>query len=80
MKARGRSLMWWPCIDHDIERTVKTCDTCMRSRPRSTEVALQPWSLVDLGPDISPFVGKMVMVVIDAHSKWIDAHITPDST
>ena len=47
MKAVSRSLMWWPGIDQDIEKTVKTCDICMRSRPRPTEAPLQPWSFPD---------------------------------
>ena len=47
MKAVGCSLMWWPGIDHDIERTVKTCDTCMHSHPRPTEAPLQLWSFQD---------------------------------
>ena len=37
MKAVCRSLMWWPGIDLDIERTVNSCDTCRRSRPKSAE-------------------------------------------
>ena len=85
MKAVGRSLMWWPGIDQDIEKTAKTCDICMRSRPKPTEAPLQPWSFPDrpwsrLHIDYAgPFMGRMMLVVTDAHSKWIDAHHTSDS-
>ena len=58
----------------------------MRSRPRPTEAPLQPWSFPDrpwsqLHIDYAgPFMGKMRLVVIDAHSKWIDTHLTSGST
>ena len=38
MKAVGRSLMWWPGIDLDIEQRVR------RSCPKPSEAPLQPWS------------------------------------
>ena len=44
MKAFGRSWMWWPGIDLDIEQRVNSCDTCRRSRPKPAEAPLQPWS------------------------------------
>ena len=47
MKAVGRSMMWWPGIDPDNEKTAKTCDICMRSRLRPMEAPLQPWSFPD---------------------------------
>ena len=86
MKAVGRSLMWWPGIDLDIERTVNSCDTCRRSRPKPAEAPLQPWSFPErpwsrLHIDYAgPFMGKMILVAIDAHSKWIEAHVTSGST
>ena len=86
MKAVGRSLMWWPGIDQGIEKTAKTCDICMRSRSRPTEAPLQPWSFPNrpwsrLHIDYAgPFIGRMMLVVIDAHSKWIDTHLTSGST
>ncbi|KAI0209977.1 hypothetical protein LSAT2_005314 [Lamellibrachia satsuma] len=68
MKAVGRSLMWWPGIDQDLEKTAKTCDICMRSRPRPKEAPLQPWSFPDrpwspLHIDYAgPFMGRMMLV------------------
>ena len=68
MKAVGRSLMWWPGIDLDIERTVNSCDTCRRSRPKPAEAPLQPWSFPErpwsrLYIDYAgPFMGKMILV------------------
>ena len=86
MKAVGRSLMWWPGIDLDIERTVPSCDTCRRSRPKPAEAPLQTWSFPErpwsrLHIDYAgPFMGKMILMAIEAHSKWIEAHVTSGST
>ena len=86
MKAVGRSFMWWPGIDSDIERTVNSCDICRRSRHKPTEAPLQPWSFPDrpwsrVHIDYAgPVIGKMILVVIDAHSKWIEAYTTSGST
>ena len=32
MKALGRSYVWWPSIDNDIEDTVNNCTTCQAMR------------------------------------------------
>ena len=86
MTAEGCSLMLWSGIGHDIERRVKTCDTCMRSRPIPTEASLPPWSLPDRPwfrlhiNYAAKIMGRMILVVIDAHSKWIDVHFTSGAT
>ncbi|KAI0241195.1 hypothetical protein LSAT2_000115 [Lamellibrachia satsuma] len=86
MTAEGCSLMLWSGIDHDIERRVKTCDICMRSRPIPTEASLPPWSLPDRPwfrlhiKYAAKIMGRMILVVIDAHSKWIDVHFTSGAT
>ena len=86
MKAVGRSFMWWPGFDSDIERTVNSCDICRRSRHKPIEAPLQPWSFPDrpwsrVHIDYAgPVMGKMILVVIDAHSKWIEAYTTSGST
>ena len=70
MKAVGRSLMWWPGIDIDIERTVNSCDRCRRSRPKLAEAPLQPLSFPErpcsrLHIDYAgPFMGRMILVAI----------------
>ena len=85
-KPVGRSLMWWPGIDHDIEQRVNSCDPCRRSRPKPAEAPLQPWSFPErpwsrIHIDYAgPFMGKMILVAIDAHSTWIEAHVTSGST
>ena len=57
---------------------VKVCDPCQQSQPLPTAAPLHPWQwptrpwsrlYIDYA---GPLEGKMFLVVIDAHSKWIE--------
>ena len=90
MKALARSYVYWPSIDKDIERLVSDCATCQEHRnvPQSTE--LHPWEWPDkpwsrLHADFAgPFLGHMFLILVDAHSKWLDIYtmssITTEAT
>ena len=75
-----------PGINIYIERTVNSCGTCRRSRPKPAITPLKPWPFPErlwsrLHIDYAgPFMGKMILVAIGGHSKWIEAHVTPGST
>ena len=78
MKGLARGYVWWPGMDGDIEKVVKTCDTCqsLRHHPPSAplhpwEWPKQPWSRLHAGP----FQGHMFLLVIDACSKWLEVHV-----
>ena len=79
-KMRARSCIWWPNIDTDIERTVKECHHCQQSKPQAPDIPLHPWPWPSkpwsrLHLDFAgPIKGVMILVVIDAHSKWIEAY------
>ena len=85
-KAVARSLFWWPSIDKAIEDSVKSCDACMLSRHKPPKAPLHPWVFPDrpwlrIHIDYAgPIMGKMILVVVDAYSKWIDAHISSGCT
>jgi hypothetical protein len=86
MKALARAYVWWPGMDSDITQTVKSCTVCQESRPTPAAAPLhpwewpsQPWSRIHLDY-AGPFMGKMFLVIVDAHSKWIDTHIMPSIT
>ena len=78
MKALARSLVWWPGIDAALEDKVKTCSICQESRAAPAEANLHPWDWPEkpwyrLHLDYAgPLQGKMFLVLIDAHSKWMD--------
>jgi hypothetical protein len=76
MKALGRSHVWWPGLDAAIEELVKHCESCQINRDETPkgpkhvwEFPAQAWER--LHADFAgPFLGKMFLLVIDAHSKW----------
>ena len=86
MKNLARQYVWWPKIDCDIEAKVKGCSTCAVPGPDPPPTVLhpwewpkKPWSRVHLDY-AGPFLGKMFLLIVDSHSKWIDVHITSTST
>ena len=81
MKALARSYIWWPKMDQDIEELVKKCQVCQESRASPPSAPLhpwqwptQPWSRLHLD-FAGPYMGHTYLVIVDACSKWLDAHI-----
>ena len=78
MKSLACGLLWWPRLDHDIETAVKQCENCQKCQPLPPTTPLQPWawsmqSWSRLHIDFAgPMAGKMFLVIIYAHSKWIE--------
>ena len=86
MKALARSYVWWPGIQNEIESYVKLCSPCQsyhRSEAREEPIAWgkprQPWLRLHLD-FAGPFLGKLLLIVIDAYSKWLHVEITPNMT
>ena len=81
MKALARSYIWWPNMDTDIETLVKTCTECQESRLSPPTAPLHPWEWpaspwsrlhIDFA---GPYLGHMFLVLVDAHSKWMDVRL-----
>ena len=86
MKALSRMYVWWPGISSDIEKSVRQCPECqeMQSSPPVSPLnpwkwPTRPWARLHLD-FLGPFEGKNLLVVIDAHSKWIEAVCTPSTS
>ena len=86
MKALARSYVWWPKMDSEIEAMVKDCTVCQGSQPLPSVAPLhpwewptQPWSRLHLD-FAGSFMGHMFLILVDAHSKWIEAHIMQSIT
>ena len=86
MKALARSFVWWPKVDADLERKVKSCSECQLHRKTPAEAPLHPWEWpnrpwsrvhVDYA---GPFQGKMFFILIDAYSKWMEVFPMNTST
>ena len=86
MKNLARSYVWWPNIDKDIDMIVKTCYECQQTRHSPPVAPLHPWEWpqrpwarihIDYA---GPVEGKMLLVVVDAHSKWLDVAVVTSAT
>ena len=73
-------------MDADLEQKVRQWGPCQENRKSPPEAPLHPWERlhqpwVHLHLDYAgPFLGKMFLIVIDAHSKWIEAFPMNTST
>ena len=86
IKALSRCYVWWPGIDADLESIVQQCPSCQQIRKAPPQAPLHPWEWPNEPWDrihvdyAGPFESKMFLIIVDAHSKWIDVHITTSST
>ncbi|KAL5517714.1 hypothetical protein EMCRGX_G003317 [Ephydatia muelleri] len=86
MKALARGVVWWPGLDSQLESKVKECVACQSSRKSPPKAPLHPWEWptkpwVRLHVDLAGlFLGKTLMVIVDAHSKWLEASIVSSSS
>ncbi|KAL3974523.1 interleukin 1 receptor-like 1 [Sarotherodon galilaeus] len=68
MESLARSFVWWSGMDSALEEKVKACSQCQSN---------QKMLHLDFA---GPILGHMFLVLVDAHSEWLDAHITPTIT
>ena len=79
IKQVARSFVWWPDVDSQLEETVKSCPQCQSNLKAPPPAPMNPWPWPDkpwsrIHVDFAgPVLGKMLMIVVDAHSKWIEA-------
>lgn len=73
-------------MDESIEDCVKECTICQSDRKAPPPIPLHPWAWPErpwsrIHIDYAgPFEGKMFLLIIDAHSKWLDIYMTTSST
>ena len=65
MKALGRSYVWWPKMDEDLEEMAKKCETCQDHRKQPPSAPLHPWEYPD---------GRWKHVYID-YAGPVDGHM-----
>ncbi|XP_026332401.1 uncharacterized protein K02A2.6-like [Hyposmocoma kahamanoa] len=78
MKSPSRNYVYWPSLDRDLEELCRTCEACRAvcdAPPRAPlhpwEFPLHPWQR--LHADFADCAGKRFLIMVDAHSKWIEA-------
>ena len=86
MKALARSYIWWPGIDLQIEQLSQQCAQCEENARQPTRAPLrpwlfpqEPWKRVHLDY-AGPIENRMILVAVDAYSKWISAMVVRSST
>ena len=78
MKSRARGYCWWPSIDTDLESMLADCESCRTVIPAPATKTqtwvwpTKPWQRLH-ADFCGPIEGKMFLLVIDAHSKWLEA-------
>ena len=86
MKSLARLHVWWPNLDKDIATIVQRCNDCQRSRNKPQPAPLHPWDWpkmpwqrvhIDFA---GPFMGKMFLIVVDSHSKWLEVEVMSSIT
>ena len=81
MKSLARSYIFWPGIDQEIEAMANGCDICLQFRSNVKCATMHPWEWPDkpwsrVHADFAgPFLGHMFLIIIDAHSKWLDIYV-----
>ncbi|BES87362.1 Hypothetical Protein NTJ_00167 [Nesidiocoris tenuis] len=86
MKALARSVVYWPRIDHDIEELCRNCAECLSTHRQPKKVEKHFWEYpayawerihVDFA---GPFMGHQFFLVVDSHSKWLEAFVVPSTS
>ena len=86
MKSLARCYIRWPGMDSEIENLVNSCAVFQECRPAPAVAPLHPWEWpsqpwIRLHLDFAgPFLGHMWLIIVDAHSKWLDVHMMTSIT
>ena len=86
MKELARSYLWWPQLDADLEQVTNSCPTCLENRASPPKAMLHPWEWPDrpwhrLHIDhAGPVNGQTFLIIVDAHSKWVEIFPTKGTT
>ena len=69
-KAIAGSIVYWPNIDSDIEKTIKSCVPCMEAQKNPPRIMDSHWTYPVHVDFAGPINGQSFLIVVDAHSKW----------
>ena len=86
MKSVARSYVWWPLIDSQLEGVTRNCSDCLQTRKMPAQLKnaewpmpSTPWHRIHLD-FAGPFEDKMLMVLVDASTKWVEVVILNTTT
>ncbi|XP_062540930.1 uncharacterized protein K02A2.6-like [Armigeres subalbatus] len=85
MKSIARSFVYWPGIDSDIEKAVRSCSNCARNAPAPPKFSTHhweypkgPWERIHIDY-AGPVADTMLLIIVDAYSKWVEVKTTSTS-
>ena len=73
-------------MDSEIEKLVKECSKCQENQRDVPSVPLKPWSWLSRPWNrlhinyVCPFMNSMFLLIIDAHTKWVEIFKTSSTT
>ncbi|XP_063959313.1 uncharacterized protein K02A2.6-like [Lytechinus pictus] len=78
MKSLARSYVWWPNIDNQLEQHVRCCESCQQNQHSPAAVLIHPWEFPEkpwsrIHCDYASIGDENILIVVDAHSKWLEA-------
>ena len=86
MKSLARMHVWWPELDQELNTMVQSCTKCQELQGETAKVPLEPWKWpsrpwtrihIDYA---GPFLNHMFLIIVDAHSKWVEVFKTNSSS
>ena len=86
IKRLARGYVWWPGMDQELEVAVRECDQCQQHQKSPARAPMHPWEWPErpwarIHIDYAgPFRGKMILVMVDSHSKWMEALLVNSAT
>ena len=86
MKMLARGHVWWPGLDKAIEQQARECHACQASKNSPARAPLHswawpsaPWERIHIDY-AGPIFGKMLLIIVDAHTKWIEVCVMSSTT
>lgn len=73
-------------MDRDVEKEAQVCEVYQQYKKAPAVAPLHPWEWPAtpwsrIHADYAgPFQGKMFLIVVDSHSKWMEAYPTTTAT
>lgn len=83
MKGPTRGYVLWPQMGSVIEMKVKMFTECLENQRASDKAPVHPWEIPNRpwsSVHVGPIEGKMITVLVDPSTKWIEAEIVNGCT
>ena len=86
MKTLARGHAWWPGLDRALEDHARDCAACQASKNSPARAPLHSWAWPSMPWErthvdyAGPIQGKMLLIAVDAHTKWPEVCVMNSST